>query len=116
MTDISTIRVILSYGKSEEWPTWSEKFLDKARRYGFKDVLLGKVKVPRTDEDYDMESEEGKKLTIAADMNELAYTELILLIDDKTRSGKVVFNLVKGCKNKDYADGNANMAWQRFKN
>jgi hypothetical protein len=45
-------------------------FLAKARRYGFKDVLLGKVKVPRTDEDYDMESEEGKKLTIAVDMYE----------------------------------------------
>jgi hypothetical protein len=58
--------------------------------------LLGKVKVPRTYEDYDMESEEGKKLTIAADMNELAYTELILSIDDKKSSGKVAFNLVKG--------------------
>jgi hypothetical protein len=81
-----------------------------ARLYGFKDVLLGKVKVPRTDEDYDMESEEGKKLTIAADMNELAYTELILSIDDKTSNGKVAFDLVRGCKNKDYADGNESMA------
>jgi hypothetical protein len=78
--------------------------------------LLGKVKVSGTDEDYDMTSEEGKKLTIAADMNELAYTDLILLIDDKTSSGKVSFNLVKGCKNKDYADGNASMAWERLKN
>jgi hypothetical protein len=77
--------------------------------------LLGKVKVSRTDEDYDMESEEGKNLTIAADMNELAYTELILLIDDKTSSGKVAIILVKGCKNKDYADGNASMSWERLK-
>jgi hypothetical protein len=116
MTDLSTIRVIPFYGKSEEWPTWSERFLAKARCYGFNDVLLGKVKVSRTDEEYDMGSEEGKKLTIAADMNELAYTELILSIDDKTSRGKVAFNLVKGCKNKDYADGNANMAWERLKN
>jgi hypothetical protein len=94
MTDISTIRVIPFYGKSEEWPTSSEKVLAN----GFKDVLLGKVKVkvPRTDEDYDMESEEGKKLTIAADMNEIAYTELILSIDDKKSNGKVAFNLEKG--------------------
>jgi tellurite resistance-related uncharacterized protein len=70
MTDLSTIRVIPFYGKSEERPTLSERFLAKTRRYGFKDVLLGKVKVPRIDEDYDMESEEGKKLTTAADMNE----------------------------------------------
>jgi predicted NACHT family NTPase len=85
------------YGKSEEWPTWSKKFLAKSRRYGFKDVLLGKVKIFKTDEVYDMELEEGKKIIIAAaDKNELAYTELILLIDDKTSSGKVAFNLVKG--------------------
>jgi hypothetical protein len=57
-----------------------------------------------------MESEEGKKLTMAADMNESACTELILSIDDKTSSRKVAFNLVKGCKNKDYADGNTIMA------
>jgi hypothetical protein len=57
-----------------------------------------------------MELEVGKKLTTAADMNELAYTELILSINDKTISGKMAFNLVKGCKNKFHADGNANMA------
>jgi hypothetical protein len=73
--------------------------------------LLEKVKAPKTDEDYDMEPEEGKKLTIAADMNKLAYTELILSI-----YVKVAFNLVKGFKNKDYADGNARMAGGRLKN
>jgi hypothetical protein len=61
--------------------------------------LLGKVKVPRSDEDYDMESEEGKKLTITAEMNDLVYNELILSIDNKISSGKVAFNLLKGCKN-----------------
>jgi hypothetical protein len=58
MTDLSTIRVIPFYGKSEEWPTWSKKFLAKARRYDFKGVLLGKVKVPKTDEDYDSQRKE----------------------------------------------------------
>ena len=52
MTDLSTIRVIPFYGKSEEWITWSENFLAKAKRYVFKDVLLGKVRIPKTDEDY----------------------------------------------------------------
>jgi hypothetical protein len=45
MTDLSIIRVIPFYRKSEEWPTWGEKFLIKARFYCFKDVLLGKVKI-----------------------------------------------------------------------
>jgi hypothetical protein len=116
MTDLSTISVIPFYGNNDEWPTWSEKFLAKARLYGFKDVLLGKLRIPMTDEDYEVDTEEGKKLRIAADMNEFAYTELILSIDDKTSNGDMAFNLVKGFKNKYYADGNASMAWERFKN
>jgi hypothetical protein len=35
-----------------------------------------------------MESEEGKKLTIAADMNELAYTELICRLMTRQAVGK----------------------------
>ena len=116
MTDLSAIRVIPFYGKSDEWPTWSEKFLAKAKRYGFKDVLLGKVTIPKTDKVFNLKSEEGKKKMMTADLNELAYTELILSIDDKTSSGKVAFNLVKACKNKDYVDGNEFMAWERLKN
>jgi hypothetical protein len=77
--------VIPFYRKNEEWPTWSEKFLAKARRY---------VRIPKTDEYYEMDLEEGQKLTIAADMNELAYTGLILSIDDTTSNGKVAFKLV----------------------
>jgi hypothetical protein len=57
MTDLSSIKIIQLYGKSEEWSTWSETFFAKARRYGLKNLFLGKVKVPRTDEDYDMDSE-----------------------------------------------------------
>jgi hypothetical protein len=72
MTDLSTIRVIPFYGKSEECPTWNEMILAKARRYVLIYVFFGKVKILRTYEDYDMESEEGKMLTVAADMNELA--------------------------------------------
>jgi gag-polypeptide of LTR copia-type len=116
MDDLSTIRVILFYGKSEEWPTWSKKVLAKSKQFGFKYVLLGKVKISKTYEVYDMELEEGKKLIIAAGMNELAYTELTLSIDVKTISGKVTFNLVKECKSKEYVDGNTFMAWERLKN
>jgi hypothetical protein len=78
--------------------------------------LLGDFKVPRTGEDYDMGSEQGKKLTIAADMNELAHTELILLIDDKSISGKVTLNLMKACRKKYYTDGNARITWEKVRN
>jgi len=78
MTDLSTIRAIPFYGKSEDRPTWSKTFLSKAKRYSFKDVLLEKVWILKTNEISDMDLEEGKKLIIATDMNELAYRELII--------------------------------------
>jgi hypothetical protein len=56
---------------------------------------LGKVRISKTDEDFEMDMEEGKKLIITTDMHELAYTELILSIDDTTSNGKVVLKLVK---------------------
>jgi hypothetical protein len=115
MTDMNTIRVISFYGKVDEWPIWSERFLAKSRRFGFKDLLLGKLSIPTVDEKFDEGTESGNKKSIAIEMNKIAYTELILSIDVKTSSGKVTFNLIKGCKSKDYPDGNAAIAWERIK-
>jgi hypothetical protein len=64
------------------------------------------------DEKFDDGTESGKKKSIAI---EIAYTELILSIDVKTSSGKIAFNLIKGCKSKDYPDGNAAISWERLK-
>ena len=96
MSDISAIRVLNFTGKKEEWSTWSEKFLAKARRSGIKDVLLGKVSIPKTNEEINEKTDEGKIMMKIFDLNELAYTELILSIDVRTSSGKVAFNMVKG--------------------
>jgi hypothetical protein len=35
-------------GKRKDWITWEEKFLWKARRHGYKDLLLGEVKIPES--------------------------------------------------------------------
>jgi hypothetical protein len=64
----SAIRVLHFSGRKEEWSTWSEKFLAKAKHSGIKDVLLGKLQIPKT-------SEEGRRMMKNADLNELAFTE-----------------------------------------
>jgi hypothetical protein len=43
------------------------------------------------DEKFDKGTESGKKKSIAFEMNEIAYTELILSVDIKTSSGKNCF-------------------------
>jgi hypothetical protein len=94
----SSIRVISFCGKADEWPIWNETFLSKAKRYGLKDLLLGKLSIPRSDEEFDVMSEIGKEKPGIIKLNEIAFTELILLIDLKTSRGKSAFNIVKGCK------------------
>ena len=93
MTDFSSIRVLNFSGRKEEWPSWSEKFLAKAKRSGTKDVLLGKVEIPSSFEVVDEKAEEGKKLLRISELNEIAYTELILSIDVSNSQGKIAFGI-----------------------
>jgi hypothetical protein len=99
-----------------EWPNWSKRFLAKVKRYGFKELLLGKFSIPKVDEEIDETSDIGKKKSIIIELNEISFTELILSIDVKASSGKVAFNIIRGFKTKDYPDGNGAIAWERLKN
>jgi hypothetical protein len=113
--DLNMIIVILFYEKVDGWPIWSEKFLAESRRSGLKDLLQVKLPIPTMYEEIDEGTESGKKKYLIIELNEIAYTELILSIDVKTSSRKVAFNLIKGCKSKYYPDGNAASAWERLK-
>ena len=48
------------------------------------------------------------------DLNELAFTELILSIDVSRCAGKIVLGIVKSCKTKGYEDGIAALAWEKL--
>jgi hypothetical protein len=71
-------------------------FLTKAKRRGFKNVLLGKMLIPKVHKCYDEVSEEGKRKSEIFKLNEITYAELILFIDVKTSDARIAFNLVKG--------------------
>jgi gag-polypeptide of LTR copia-type len=76
---------------------------------------LGKLNIPKSSKVLEEVSELGRKLLKNADLNKLAFTELILSIDISISSGKIAFRIVKGFKSKDDEDGNANMAWEKLK-
>jgi gag-polypeptide of LTR copia-type/Zinc knuckle len=80
------------------------------------DLLLGRLAIPSLDEEFDNLLEVGKEKSRIIKLNEIAYTELILLIDVKTSSGKTAFHIVESCKTKDHPDGNAAAAWEKLKN
>jgi hypothetical protein len=60
MSDISAIRVLNFTGKKGEWSTWGEKFLDKARRSGIKNIILDKVTISKTNKEINEKTDEGK--------------------------------------------------------
>jgi hypothetical protein len=52
MTNFNTIRVITFCQKGDECPIWSEEFLLREKRYGFKDLFLGKLSIPKADDKF----------------------------------------------------------------
>jgi hypothetical protein len=47
------------------------------------------------DGDIDETKDIGKKKSKIIELNEIAYIDFISLIEDKTRSGKIAFNIIR---------------------
>jgi hypothetical protein len=63
----------------------------------------------------DEKTEEEKRLLRINNLNEIAFTELILSSEVSNRNGKIAFGIVKSCKTKEFEDGNAAPAWGKLK-
>lgn len=116
-SELKSIRVLEFDGKPKNWDPWSEKFLARAKRKGYKSLLVGKEKVPTQDQ-YDLAilgtSEVDKATTKRAELNEEAFEDIILSINHTSSHGKIAFSLVKNCKTTEYPEGNCKLAWDRL--
>ncbi len=110
-----SLKVPLFSGKKSDWDAWEEKFLARAKRKSFKAVLLGKEKIPTDVEVLDPTKDADKIKIDIKEKNEIAYGELILMMDTEKSAGRVAFNIVKRSKTTDYPDGNADVAWKGLK-
>ena len=59
-----SIRVITFSGLEDEYEYWAMKFLAKAKKKKYKDILLGKVAVPKDSDVFDETTDDGKKLKV----------------------------------------------------
>ena len=114
--DEKPIRVIVFSGKQQDWTMWEEKFLARANKKGYKKLLVGSETAPKDGEVWDERTVEGKEKKRLRAANEAAYEDLILSIDGTHPSGRVAFNLVRLAKTRDFADGDAKLAWARLQN
>jgi hypothetical protein len=91
MTDFSAIRILNFYRRNEELPTWSKKFIEKAKHSTIKDVMLGKIAIPESSDVLEEKTEEGKEMMMEIELNKIAFTELVLSIDVSSSRGKIAF-------------------------
>jgi len=108
------LKVIVFSGKQEDWKFWEVKFLARARRKGFREILLGTVAIPTDSEKFDLTKADEKAKSEIRDKNELAFEELVLSIDTSEGDGRAAFQAVCCCKSDDYKNGNAADAWKRL--
>jgi predicted nucleic acid-binding protein len=111
----NAIQVLSFSGSKDECPTWREKFIAKAKCSGIKDVFLEGVLIPKSSEVFDEKTEEGKRMLRIIDLNDMAFTKLILSIDVSSSSGKIAVGIFKSYKTKDYEDGHACLDWENLK-
>ena len=94
-------KIITFSGKKVEWPVWSEKFMARANRKGYKKILLGEDKeyiVPLDSVDLDAikDNDNEKHSKMLKEKNQEAFEDLILAIDGDTEIGRVVFPIDQG--------------------
>ena len=118
-----SIHIIEFSGKKTDWNSWSKKFLLHGKWKGYKKLLVSTGtthvvdKIPMQEEYQNaLEGDEGldKKIVKLGELNELAYEDLILLINTSSSVGKVGFGLVKNVKSEDFPEGNYKVAWDRL--
>jgi hypothetical protein len=109
MSKLETIRELPFSGKDSDYRMWSRQFLARAVKKGYKKILEGTEQVPAEDEDIPDDTDANKKKLLARQMNEEAYSDLLLSM--KTEAA---FNLVDEATTADLPNGSAKVAWDNL--
>ena len=127
-TGETSIKIIPFNGEKKEWIAWKAKFLARAHRKGYEEVLTLEKKA--TSETASSRQEELKAKTEGdpepvevgsssekkedqETKNLKAYDDLLLSMETATEKGRIAFNIVRRAKTRD-GIGNANVAWSHL--
>ena len=115
MSGEETIKVIRFSGKKEDWVYWESKFLARARRKKYLDVLRGTIS-PKTEEEFSKITKESEKALEEEirEKNAYALEDLLLSIQTDNSKGRIAASLVLSIKNEEYLDGHAHQAWTKL--
>ena len=100
MSEEKSIHIIKFLGKALEWRMFEYKFMAKAIKLGYSDLLDRMVEVPK----------KGNLDTANAKLNKTAIADLML-----SMTNHMLMNIVIGTKMVEYPYGNFAVAWKRLK-
>jgi len=106
------IKLALFDGIKSNFIFWEEKFLARAYKKKYINVILGKVDIPKYKIDYDDDAnppDEAKREII--NHNIAAYVDLVHGLNTDEPAGKTAFRLVVKTKTREYPHGNARQAY-----
>ena len=114
MSEMRSICVINFSGRTSDWEGWSEKFLARSKKKGYKKFLTGKDDIP-TAEEYEKAvadvRESGDNIIKFNGLNEETFEDIVLSISHAKRQNKIAFSLIENCKSAEYSAGNCKLSW-----
>ena len=102
-----TIKVAVFSGEQTDWPAWKIQWRARAKIRGYWSVCVGKMNVPSDTTDQLTEKQE-----IARKANEKGFSDLILSMDPKTESGKMMINMISSAETEKLPEGCLQLAWE----
>ena len=101
-----SLRYLPFKGKREEWEMWSAKFLSKARKKKYQNLITANKPIEFDDPDNKTTEELAKEK-----LNDEAYDDLITSMEDK-----IAFSKVSQAKTASLLNGCAHTAWKNLTN
>jgi hypothetical protein len=105
--DKKSTRVTLFDGKERSFPFWEEKYVARAYKKDFHQILDGTLVIPKFGTDYTTESPPDDPMKAIIEKNLGAYCDLVNAIDTQEQRGRTAFTLVTKTKSPIYPKGNA---------
>ena len=91
-----TIKVAVFSGEQADWRAWKIQWRARATMRGYWEICTGKMNVPRESTDRLSEKQET-----ARKANDKGFSDLILSMDPKTETGKMMINMIASAETEE---------------
>ncbi len=116
-TEEKSIEVLEFSSQRDDWKYWSSNFLARGGKREYQHVLEDTTQIPtksafQAANAMSNTSNDEKKLIKTYKLALVAFEDLLLSVESKTKAGRVAFDLVDGCNTNNNPDGHVSLVWK----